>query len=75
MRVLGNILFFVFGAFVIFLGYVVGRTLLCLAIVGISFGLQCFMLAGGVLAPFGRILKPLPSEYSHFYTQPDLSET
>ncbi len=54
MSVLGNILFFVFGGFVIFLGYVLGGILLCLTIVGIPFGFQCFKLAGGVLAPFGR---------------------
>jgi len=27
---------------------------LCLTIIGIPFGIQCFKLAGGVLAPFGR---------------------
>lgn len=54
MNLLGNILFFVFGGFVIFLGYVLGGIVLCLTIVGIPFGFQCFKLAGGVLAPFGR---------------------
>ena len=54
MSLLGNIVFFVFGGFVIFFGYVLGGILLCLTIVGIPFGFQCFKLAGGVLAPFGR---------------------
>jgi uncharacterized membrane protein YccF (DUF307 family) len=54
MNLLGNILFFVFGGFVIFLGYVLGGIVLCLTIIGIPFGFQCFKLAGGVLAPFGR---------------------
>jgi uncharacterized membrane protein YccF (DUF307 family) len=54
MSLLGNIVFFVFGGFIIFLGYVLGGILLCLTIVGIPFGFQCFKLAGGVLAPFGR---------------------
>ena len=54
MSLLGNIVFFVFGGFVIFLGYVLGGILLCLTIIGIPFGLMCFRLAGGVLAPFGR---------------------
>ena len=54
MSLLGNIVFFVFGGFVIFLGYVLGGLLLCLTIIGIPFGLMCFRLAGGVLAPFGR---------------------
>lgn len=54
MTLLGNIVFFVFGGFLIFLGYVLGGILLCLTIIGIPFGLMCFRLAGGVLAPFGR---------------------
>ncbi|MDH4054070.1 MAG: YccF domain-containing protein [Gammaproteobacteria bacterium] len=54
MSFLGNIVFFVFGGFVIFLGYLLGGILLCLTIIGIPFGFMCFRLAGGVLAPFGR---------------------
>lgn len=54
MTTIGNILFFLFGGFLIFLGYVLGGILLCLTIIGIPFGFQCFKLAGGVAAPFGR---------------------
>ena len=54
MSLIGNIVFFIFGGFVIFLGYVLGGILLCLTIIGIPFGLMCFRLAGSVLAPFGR---------------------
>ena len=54
MNLLGNIVFFVFGGFIIFFGYVLGGIILCITIVGIPFGFQCFKLAGGVLAPFGR---------------------
>lgn len=54
MSLLGNIVFFICGGFLIFLGYVLGGILLCLTIIGIPFGFQCFKLAGGVLAPFGR---------------------
>ena len=54
MNLIGNIVFFVFGGFIIFLGYVLGGIVLCLTIIGIPFGIQCFKLAGGVLAPFGR---------------------
>ena len=54
MSALGNIIFFVFGGFIIFLGYVLGGIVLCLTIIGIPLGFQCFKLAGGVLAPFGR---------------------
>ncbi|MDX1480822.1 MAG: YccF domain-containing protein [Woeseiaceae bacterium] len=54
MNSIGNIIFFVFGGFVIFAGYVLGGIILCITIIGIPFGIQCFKLAGGVLAPFGR---------------------
>ncbi len=54
MTLLGNILWLIFGGFLIFIGYVLGGILLCLTIIGIPFGIQCFKLAGGVLAPFGR---------------------
>lgn len=59
MNLLGNIVFFVFGGFIIFLGYVLGGIILCLTIVGIPFGFQCFKLAGGVLAPFGREIREI----------------
>ena len=52
MSFLGNILFFIFGGFLIFLGYLLGGIVLCLTIVGIPLGVQCFKLAGGVLAAF-----------------------
>jgi uncharacterized membrane protein YccF (DUF307 family) len=54
MSLIGNLVFFVFGGFLIFLAYVLGGILLCLTIIGIPFGLMCFRLAGGVIAPFGR---------------------
>ena len=54
MTLLGNLLFFVLGGFIFFIGYVLGGLLLCLTIIGIPFGIQCFKLAEGVLAPFGR---------------------
>jgi uncharacterized membrane protein YccF (DUF307 family) len=54
MSLLGNIVFFIFGGFAIFFGYLLGGIVLCLTIIGIPFGIQCFKLAGGVLAPFGR---------------------
>jgi len=54
MSLIGNLVFFIFGGFVIFLGYVLGGSRMCLKIIGIPFGLMCFRLAGSVLAPFGR---------------------
>ena len=59
MSVFGNLIFFIFGGFIIFIGYVLGGILLCLTIIGIPFGFQCFKLAGGVLAPFGREVRAI----------------
>lgn len=54
MSLIGNVVFFIFGGFIISLGYVLGGIVLCLTIIGIPFGLMCFRLAGSVIAPFGR---------------------
>ena len=54
MSTIGNLVFFVFGGFLIFLGYILGGIILCITIIGIPFGFMCFRLAGSVIAPFGR---------------------
>jgi len=54
MNLLLNIVWLIFGGFVIVLGYLLGAVLLCITIIGIPFGIQCFKLAGLALAPFGR---------------------
>jgi uncharacterized membrane protein YccF (DUF307 family) len=55
MRLLLNILWIVLGGgFVLWLEYVVAGLLLCVTIVGIPFGVQCFKLAGLALLPFGK---------------------
>ncbi len=59
MNLIGNLVFFVFGGVIIFLGYVLGGIVLCLTIIGIPFGFQCFKLAGGVLLPFGREVREI----------------
>ena len=59
MSLLGNLVFFVLGGFIIFIGYVLGGILLCLTIIGIPFGLMCFRLAGSVIAPFGREVREI----------------
>jgi uncharacterized membrane protein YccF (DUF307 family) len=56
MRTLGNIIWLVFGGFLIFLEYLVGAILLSLTIVGIPFGLQVFKLAGMALWPFDKTI-------------------
>jgi uncharacterized membrane protein YccF (DUF307 family) len=60
MRLLLNLLWIVFGGFVIWLEYVLGGLLLCLTIVGIPFGMQCFKMAGLALLPFGKDIVDAP---------------
>jgi uncharacterized membrane protein YccF (DUF307 family) len=53
MSLIGNLVFFFFGGFLIFFAYVLGGILLCLTIIGIPFGFMSLRLAGSVIAPFG----------------------
>jgi len=52
-NLLGNIIWLIFGGFIAAMGYFIGGLLLCLTIVGIPFGLQCFKIGLFVLRPFG----------------------
>jgi len=54
MNLIGNLIWLVFGGLATAIGYIVGGFVLCLTIVGIPFGMQCFKIAGLVLWPFGR---------------------
>ncbi|RZJ81182.1 MAG: META domain-containing protein, partial [Flavobacterium sp.] len=53
MSFLGNIIWVIFGGIFIFFQYIFGGLVLCLTIVGIPFGIQCFKFAIVGLAPFG----------------------
>ena len=54
MNTIGNLVWLLFGGFLAALGYFIGGLVLCLTIVGIPWGLQCFKLAEMVLWPFGK---------------------
>lgn len=55
MSFIGNILWIVLGGGIfLFLEYLFGGVILCLTIIGIPFGVQCFKLAGLALFPFGK---------------------
>lgn len=54
MNFLLNLIWLIFGGFFAALGYVFGGIVLCITVVGIPFGMQCFKLAGLVLWPFGK---------------------
>ena len=57
MSFLLNIIWFLLGGFVVFLAYLLGGLILCLTIIGIPFGIQCFKLSILGLAPFGKEIR------------------
>lgn len=54
MRLIGNILWFIFGGIWLALSWLLLGLLLCITIIGIPFGKQCFKAAKLTVAPFGR---------------------
>ncbi|MEO8770091.1 MAG: YccF domain-containing protein [Ferruginibacter sp.] len=54
MDFLGNIIWLIFGGFFAALGYFFGGIILCITVVGLPWGLQCFKIAFFVLSPFGK---------------------
>jgi uncharacterized membrane protein YccF (DUF307 family) len=54
MKILGNIIWLLFGGFVIAAEYLIGSIALIVTIVGIPFGVQTLKLAGLAIWPFGR---------------------
>ena len=55
MNTIGNLIWLLFGGLYAAFFYCLGGLVLCVTIVGIPFGIQCFKLAGFVLWPFGRM--------------------
>ncbi len=54
MKVLGNIIWLLFGGVLIAVEYIIASVLLLISIIGIPFGIQTLKLAGLALWPFGR---------------------
>jgi uncharacterized membrane protein YccF (DUF307 family) len=55
MQLLLNLLWIIFGGgFIVWLEYMIAGVLLCLTVIGIPFGLQCFKIAWLGLLPFGK---------------------
>ena len=57
MSIILNILWFIFGGFLVSFAYILGGIILCLTIIGIPFGIQCFKLSLLGMAPFGREIR------------------
>lgn len=62
MKILGNIIWLIFGGIVIAIEYFVASLLLCITIVGIPFGIQTFKLSLVALWPFGKEIKTSRNE-------------
>jgi uncharacterized membrane protein YccF (DUF307 family) len=54
MNILGNLIWLIFGGIVAAILWLVSGIVLCVTIIGIPFGIQCFKISTLVLWPFGR---------------------
>jgi len=61
MNLTGNIIWLLFGGIFVAILWFVSGLILCVTIIGIPFGVQCFKVAGFVLWPFGKEI-----ELGHF---------
>lgn len=64
MKILGNIIWFIFGGVFIAIEYLVASIFLFITIIGIPFGLQTLKLAGIALWPFGKEIKKSSEGFS-----------
>ncbi len=54
MKLLGNLLWIIFGGLPLAISWFVTGLILCVTVIGIPFGLQCFKFAALTLTPFGK---------------------
>lgn len=54
MKLIGNIIWIIFGGLLASLCWLLLGIILCITIIGIPFGTQCFKISSLVLVPFGR---------------------
>lgn len=54
MGCLGNIIWFLFGGFLLGMSWLLAGILWCITVIGIPIGLQCFKFAGLCFFPFGK---------------------
>lgn len=57
MKTIGNILWFIFGGLLLSLSWALAGVMLCVTIIGIPAGKQCFKIARLALFPFGKEIK------------------
>ncbi len=63
MKLIGNIIWFIFGGWLTALLWLVLGIFWCITIIGIPFGLQCFKFAKLTLSPFGTHVSIQPSKH------------
>ena len=63
MRLIGNIIWFIFGGLISGLLWLLLGALLCVTIIGIPLGVQCFKVAVLSFAPFGKKVDLNPSKH------------
>ena len=54
LRTIANIIWFIFGGLILFVLWTLLGLLLCITVIGIPFGRQCFKFARLMIAPFGK---------------------
>jgi len=54
MNFIGNIIWLLFGGIIAFVAWGAAGLIMCVTVIGIPFGVQCFKIAGFVLWPFGK---------------------
>lgn len=57
MKLIGNIIWLLFGGLFWAIGLAIAGAIWCITIIGIPIGLQLFKMAGFVLLPFGKNVK------------------
>ena len=61
MSLILNVIWLVFGGFVLFVGYLFAGVLMCLTVIGIPFGIAAFRIGVYALWPFGRRVVSRPT--------------
>jgi uncharacterized membrane protein YccF (DUF307 family) len=61
VKFIGNIIWLLIGGIIAAILWAIAGLLLCVTVIGIPFGVQCFKIAGFVLWPFGKEI-----ELGHF---------
>jgi len=54
MKLLGNLIWLIFGGIIIAIQYLIGSIILMITIIGIPFGIQTLKMASLAIWPFGR---------------------